>query len=161
MITSKITHEVKDYWFDKTIERYIPNSRQRFEIESSLSIGKPKYSFLSDMVVLFYGSWGQNNNCVFCKIQIKSVFDFTTDKIGELMVTESLWLFLKQQYQLAINIFRQQHFGTLILPCSIDLNAINEEVYEGLKEKYKDLLLFQDLKKIDRYFNPYWSSLFL
>ena len=156
MITSQITHKIEDYWFDKTIEKYIPNSRQRFEINSELKIFKPEYIFNSEMIVLFHGSWGSNKNQVFCKIQVKSAFIFKTDNLKIPMVTESIWLFLKQQYQLAINVFRQDHWGTLILPTHIDVNALNEEVYTKIKEKYKDYLWFESKPPFGISFKPYW-----
>ncbi|MGN6604446.1 MAG: hypothetical protein ACTHK8_18450 [Ginsengibacter sp.] len=103
MLTKQISHKLVDYWFDKTIEKYVPNTRQRFELETNLEIKPNGAVFTSDMTVLFHGSWGQNNNQVFCKIQFISTFDFATENLGEPMIMESIWLFIQHQYQLSIN----------------------------------------------------------
>lgn len=156
MTTHKITHEILDYWFDKTIDKYVPNTRQKAEIESELRVGAPKYIFISDMKVLFHGAWGSNNNHTFCSIQIKSTFEFTTDNIKSPVVTESVWLLTKHQYQLAINIFRQNHWGKFTLPCNIDVNLINEETYKKMREQYGSYLWFDDNPPIGKSFNAYW-----
>jgi hypothetical protein len=155
-MTKQLTHQIVDYWFDKTLVSYVPNTRQKFEINLDLSKNPPQLELTCDMTVLFYGSWGSNNDQTFCKIQIRSIHNFWMENVQSPMITESIWLLLKHQYQLAINVFRQQHYGTAIIACPIDVDAINKDVYEMMKQRLNEYLWFGENPPFQKNVNFYW-----
>lgn len=159
MTTNQINIDRLEYWFDEAIIKYVPNSRQKVAIDTNFNTDETKenYNFSATMTVIFYSEMPEDIP-EFCRIKTISHLVFQANNLVDEMPIESIVLLLKQQYQFSINIFRQENMGKLTLPCQIDKNKINKELFGYLKEKYKGILYFHDQFTVDGLYSFYVSN---
>lgn len=154
MKTIQSVFKNRDYWYGKTISTYVSNARQRVEISTELQISNSgNHSFISNMIVLFDSL---NSSTVFCKIETIAVIEFYSENLNkEISLHENIFLLIKNQYQFAISIFRQNQVGTYAAATHIDKNLINADVYNKLKDEYDGKIYFEKVPPISKSFDPY------